>query len=627
VFSTLWEGKAISASVYDFMGETYARSRREAHRRRATLLSPPTVSLCACIERPGDWQNTFERFLRAIVDYAQDPAANGQARSRADAFVKNVVRHYDVSNASNTPNASTDLTFEIPDSVFRDALWRIEVLRDYVAVTLHVGIELGRSETDYLVTIRGTAPGTTAAGQQADKVFRCGFERSGPTNREAAVGLNKVLFNDLSEELEKRFRPIMSAVRPIHTEVNGTALEDVVFALTYSVLAPWTVLADADPRPDVRAGLALAEPAFPEFDAPGFRPQELAAALQSTNRFLTQHWEVLKGSLLSDQESDCVACYMQNGHCIYVSSLGSETANPREPVKYLLLYRDPASPPDGKRGISHAAPCNFAWRLSRFVGRLHDIAAARLRALSQHEEISRFLVHAKDLEFRLAERTLTSEQAVKEIETRFRMITHARTRDVPAGEGFTDDDYEREKIVPNTKPLIVRAGIVQAQYAIVQRLCIDLGIINLPGYQPYDQFLRRRVVGPIEWMLTAPDLYGSIARKLNDAYVRLQRQDTVERTRKIAAQSDAIVKFQRAADGLGKLLFVYYGMQSVYYAIDHAKKAEHWPKILKPLPGFFAHLDARASALTVGVVIAILCFALFLGELWERGFRARERKS
>jgi hypothetical protein len=416
----------------------------------------------------------------------------------------------------------------------------------------------------------------------------------------------------------------MSAVRPIHTEVNGTALEDVVFALTYSVLAPWTVLADADPSPDVRAGLALAEPAYPEFDAPGFRPEELPAALQSTNRFLTQHWDVLKGSLLSDQESDCVACYMQNGHCIYVSSLGSETANPREPVKYLLLYRDPASPPDGKRGISHAAPCNFAWRLSRFVGRLHDIAAARLRALSQHEEISRFLVHAKDLEFQLAERRLTSEETVKEIETRFRMITHARTRDVPKGEGFTDEDYKRAKIVPNTKPLIVRAGIVQAQYAIVQRLCIDLGIINLPGYQPYDQFLRRRVVGPIEWMLTAPDLYGSIAQKLNDAYVRLQRQDTVERTRKIAAQSDAIVKFQRAADWLGKLLFVYYGMQGTYYVIDHAKTAEHLPVPLQKLADLLAHLDTKASALTAAVAIAII---LLVWDLRERFFRAKKQTS
>lgn len=608
-----------SASIYDFMGESYARSRREAHRRRATLLSPPTVSLCACIERPGDWQRTFERFLRALIGQIQPPVEAGgspEAVARAAAFVRNAVRHYDVSGVIDAPNTSTDLTFEIEDNQFRDGLWRIEVLRDYVAVTLHVGVELDRSETDYLVRIRGGDFGTSDAQPPQDKIFRSRFQRSGPTNREAAVGLNKVLFNDLCVELEQRFGPIMTAVKPIHLEVGGTDLKDVVFALTYSVLAPWTVLADADPEPDGRAGVPLAEPAFPEFDAPGFRPEELTAAVQNTNRFLTQHWEVLKGSLLSEQESDCVACYMQNGHCVYVSSLGSETDNPSEPVKYLLLYRDPVSPPWAKRGVSHAASCNFAWRLSRFVGRLHDIAAARLRALSQHEEISRFLVHAKDLEFRLAERTLSSEQAVKEIENRFRMITHARTRDVPSGEGYTDADYRRAGIVPNTKPLIVRAGIVQTQYAVVQRLCTDLGIINLPGYQPYDQFLRRRVVGPIEWMLTAPELYASIARKLNDAYVRLQRQDTVERTRKIAAQSDAIVSFQRVADLLGRLLFIYYGMQGTYYFVDYVNKAaSHGLPLLLRFPfGWLVGIDAKVAALTVASLIALFATLLLVGD-------------
>lgn len=617
-----------SASISDFMGDSYARSRREAHRRRATLLSPPTVSLCVCIERPGNWRQTFERFLKAVVGQIQKSVEAGgdpDAVQRAATFVRNVVRHYDVMGATDAPSTSTELTFEIPDDRFTDGIWRVEVLRDYVALTLHVGIELDRSEEDYLVRIRGCGAGPGSTDSERDRIFRSRFLRSGRTNREAAVGLNKVLFNDLCAELQGRLQPVLTAVKPIHEEIEDANLKDVVFALTYSVIAPWTVLADADPSPDDRPGLALAEPAFPAFDAPGFSPEELPAALQSTNRFLTQHWGVLKGSLLSEQESDCVACYMQNGHCLYVSSLGSETSDPNDPVKYLLLYRDPVSPPHGRRGISHAAPSNFAWRLSRFVGRVHDIGAARLRALSQLEEISRFLVHAKDLEFSLAEKNLNDPEEVRKLDRRFRMITHARTRDVPSEHRYTDAQYRDANIVPNTKPLIVRAGIVQTQYAVVQRLCADLGIITLPGYQPYDQFLRRRVVGSIEWMLTAPDLYASIARKLTDANVRLQRHDTVELTGKIAAQSDAIVKFQNFADILGRLLFVYYGMQGAYYVVDHVNKAHDLPDHLQWLFGWIVGIDPKIAALNIGAALAAIAFALTVLDIvrWARKRRLR----
>lgn len=559
-----------------FFGRAYPRSRREAHRRRATLISPPSVSLCVCIERPGNWRKTFKPFLRALLGQLNEgepgSETHRESSQRIERFIESAFHHYDVTKADEQPDDSVELTHEFRDRRWERGLWRVEVLREYVALTLHVGIELGRNEDHFLVTLKGKADNARdGVFGQTDTVYPCPFLRAGPTNREAAEGLNTVLFNTLATDLKLRLDPLMKAVIPEFTKVPDD-IKDKVFAVMYTATVPWTVLPDADPAPDLRPGMPLVEPLFPDFDEAGFAPGELSSAQQQTNRFLTQHWNVLKGSLISDNESDCVACYMLNGHCLYVSSLGSETANPNEPVKYLLMYKDPAGTPGADRGVSHAAPCNFAWRLSRFVGRVHDIGAARLRALLQHEEISRFLVHAKDIEFQLAERTL-NETTLARIERRFAMITHARTRDVPAGEGFTDEDYAEAGIMPVTKPLMVRGGIVQTEYEIMRRLCADLEIIPLPAYQAYHHFLNRRVVGPIQWMLTAPGLHQSITQKLKVA-------QQARLTARIAEQSEAIRNFQWAADWVGRILIVYYVMQGAQYFArynSNVKAKYHWP--------------------------------------------------
>jgi hypothetical protein len=126
-------------------------------------------------------------------------------------------------------------------------------------------------------------------------------------------------------------------------------------------------------------------------------------------------------------------------------------------------------------------------------------------------------------------------------------------------------------------------------------------------------------------MLTAPDLYASIARKLTDANVRLQRHDTVELTGKIAAQSDAIVKFQNFADILGRLLFVYYGMQGAYYVVDHVNKAHDLPDHLQWLFGWIVGIDPKIAALNIGAALAAIALALTVLDIvhWARKRRLR----
>ncbi|MCS6624658.1 hypothetical protein N0B44_17210 [Roseibacterium beibuensis] len=543
--------------LHKYLGEAYERTKRVAHRRRATLIAPPAVSLFVCLTRPAEWKTTFPDFLRAILERLNDAALDSPQHSlnaqKIESFVESTVRHYDVSRTAPEPRESGGLTLELQDKLWEHAVWRIEIHRDDVHLTLHAGLRIERKRRKGLVVCLLGRKGDARRGivRQADTEFVCPWRRS-QADTLMAEGLRSVLFEKLVEELENRFNPVMQAVEPIYhrTEVVSSPddLKDKVFALLYGVIVPWTLIRDADPGPRAGAGrkAGKAKPCFPDFDEPELAKHAIPDAQQRTNRFLTRYWDVLNGSLIANN-SDCVACYMQGGHSIYVSSLGSQQNATKDPQKYLLLYEDPGQV--RKRGgpsTGVPAPYNFAWRLSRFVSRIHDIGAARLKALQQHEEIARFLLQAREIEFMLAERNLRLDsRELKLVEHQFFQITHADTVDVPHGRKLEHQPpIGKVRYAPGTTPLKVRAATVRYQYALMMRLAGDLGIIPLPTYQSYDHFLRRRVVGLMERLSGASDRFDSIVRALDSANIR--------------NQSSEIVRIQRIADVVGALVFTFY---------------------------------------------------------------------
>lgn len=556
--------------IRDFTGASYIRANGEAHRRRATRLDPPFVCLYVAIERPQNWPDTFKSFFRALLESLnQHPKRGAYFRTNQeiiDDLVNAAVDHFDVQredaqNLSPVDDASINLTASLRDWRWKRAKWRIEAHRDTISITLHVGLTLTTEPDSVSVSIEGLKSSKTQ--QTADLTREFGREKQGEI--EFSPGLAEYLFNDLAAILQKRLDPMFNAIADSYGE-DTARRSNAVTALLYGVVTPWTLVRmvepqesltpDTDPRPSALFP-AVPSPSFPPLDAPRFAATSQGKAVRQTNEFLTRLWSGLERGLLSRETSDSVACYVLGGHGIFISSLGSSprrserdearsgaiSHDPRDPVKYLVMYQDPAikdqTPssfsrlPSALRANDAEKTFNFSWRLSRFTGRLHDLGAARMGALAQYQYISPFLQHLRD-----AERALSQEQP-----------------DWPGEKLEQIEDDLLRKASAGGMTISHRAALVRYYRDVMKRVTPDLGIIPLPTFQPYDQFLSRRVMGTVDRMVSAKDRYDSFTRKLNSS--------------KISHQSREILKIQKTADIVGTVVFVYYVTEIAYKLSEH----------------------------------------------------------
>lgn len=551
--------------VHQFLGRSYVRANREAHRRSATRLDPPGVSLYVGLHRPRKWNKTFVEFFSALL-----ASLNGAARgsteycatqAQIDDFVRAVSNHYDIDRA-DADDRSFKLTRDFPDHRWKRGKWRVEAHREFIGISLYVGLEITGQRT-LALSLAAREPDLDS-GRLAGEALTIKCVR-GLSAKPGHSTISAALFGKLCEELQIRFDPILEAASSFYDSDGG--VEDKVFALLYGAVVPWTLLRDA-------AALKHVDPEFPLLDAAGLKPARVNCARQKTNVFMTEVWPALEGALVTSNNSDCVACYMLGGHCLYVSSLGSENTAEPEPLKYLVMYQDPILdgaarvPPvavgaGDVRGRCTNPPYNVAWRMSRFIGRLHDLGSARLMALGHQEEISRFLIMVRRIEARLSEeKAYRNGPELRSIEDDFRAAT-------------------RNLRVPITR----LSSRIRHKMGLVDRLAADLGVISLPTFQPYDQFLRRRVIGTLERMCAAGDRYETILRKLNSA--------------NISNQSGEILRIQKIADMVGILVFIYYAMQFAYYLVDHA----HHAGVGAPLVRFDAHGVALAAMVAASTFI------------------------
>src|SRR5690606_38039419 len=73
-----------------------------------------------------------------------------------------------------------------------------------------------------------------------------------------------------------------------------------------------------------------------------------------------------------------------------------------------------------------------------------------------------------------------------------------------------------------TRSMAKRASLARYYSRGIDRLLGDLGVISLPTFQSYDQFLRRRVMGTIDRMASATERYEGFMRRLNGMKMSIQ---------------------------------------------------------------------------------------------------------
>lgn len=242
--------------------------------------------------------------------------------------------------------------------------------------------------------------------------------------------------------------------------------------------------------------------------------------LGNTTRYLSGIWRNLCMSVFATRFTDVIACYLAQGQMIYISNLGAQRFSvasgtdkaPRDPLRFLLLY--------GRNFVVGAAP-EFTvldrtkieeiqrWAHSRLLNRLLNMGTTRLLAMRKLSDLLTVERKLPDIEKALWE--ADSEKDLNKISMKLERLA------------------KNGAIISDTKS-------VDLAYSTMTRLLGDLGVIQIPGYQAYDMFIRRRLDGTYNQIVGLGD--------------KLERIWQLYRARQQEQEAKSSLRTQRAANAI-----------------------------------------------------------------------------
>lgn len=204
------------------------------------------------------------------------------------------------------------------------------------------------------------------------------------------------------------------------------------------------------------------------------------APLGNTTLYLRRVWKSLCASVFATRFTDVIACYLARGQMIYLSNLGAQRFSaatpetgtpPRDPLRFLLIYGrkfNAANSADSDSARLKQIEETQRWAFSRLLNRLLNMGTTRLLAMRKLSDL------------------LTVERKLPEIE---KALWKTRSeRDLAKISNQLERLADKGAIISDTKS-------VDLAYSTMTRLLGDLGIVQVPGFQAYDMFIRRRLDG------------------------------------------------------------------------------------------------------------------------------------
>jgi len=275
---------------------------------------------------------------------------------------------------------------------------------------------------------------------------------------------------------------------------------------------------------------------------------------------------------------ELVACGMLRGRAVYVSPLGSAQLYGRriaKPARHMPVY--------------FALMTNdvHRWQIGRLVQRIHSLGTLRLLAL-------------RDLSF-IRSASLKIRRLGTELDALNRQ--YDTKRDKPADEreelGIAELAVRelRRKInaLNSGLPGGLAYRIYRSRYFAesFKRLVEDLAVIRIEGWQPYDEFVRRR-------LYAVYDFIDRVGNRLVDLQKRTDAQVNFLTLGRLRGTADLLIGIQNNIFDSHKLqhvvewiAFGYYGGVVASYAIKSFISAgliefrhEHWYVFLKQNPDF-----------------------------------------
>jgi hypothetical protein len=444
----------------DLLTREYFYDYSEPHRRRPTIFEVPALTIHTATYFSEDGPATpqantgldedrFKLLLMKFlgwVTWARRPyGADPKTAHKIDvpfitAFARYLRPHIDKDDSDR----DQVLAFECAKDANSPLAVRIEVHKEYFSLTLFYRLDIRYNSQETVICAEALSPVIPAI------LLEC-------PSTHGDRGVLDTLFDTIHDRLL--------------FHVNSPELQ--LFA-TIEALFPRCTFANFH-------GCTVPVIAFGQENAPSFcAPWDGVldnADYAQAQGFLAKMWPQLQRTVFG-QSDDVIACYLQDGHAMYVSSLGSQSS-PRDidDLRYVLFFDDDQQMPPPPGGLTpDEVQRQRNWRMSRLIYRLHEAGTLRLAGLRK----------LRQLRSGMAELTRIEHQVVRKA--------------WPSYIGwFFGREVRRatEKLFKLSASLgePIQNRLTRSSYYFMrsQAQVSALGVKKIPGWQSYSEFLERRI--------------------------------------------------------------------------------------------------------------------------------------
>lgn len=504
----------------------YFYNHAEPHRRRSAIVDFPCTLWHVGLYHPhtGPQRQSYAATLRQVIqEHFADwrvvqSFSDDRSLSAEDRFVKLNPEFLDLffnqpwftgKSAGKDEDPDTVFCFEVQPAKHHKWTIRFELHTEYLTLSVYTRFAFATSPAGNVsLTTYRWDPGETGYSEVRHRIPALRAKTVAAYRQAVAQVVDPtalllrngfVADPDMTEAAPDD-SPICDAIRQI-VSASG---DKSVFCDFRGIVTDWTLfkpfLAEAPAKRSRAAALMGQPPAFiaPDFCDSGINRFPADTNFSRTQRFLGRIWPVLIKSVLRPASENLVGCYLQGGHAIYLSALGAQGLPPSSsgrqlaPLQFMLIY-------DAARADHDEGDNADRWRLSRLVNRLVEVGVRRSASLRN----LRYLRDATD--------------KTKEIEKQLEALIAGRS--VSEDKLFDLMHALKQVYRVHTETLFYRVNRSGLHYSAMMNLVEDLDIVKIPGWHPYDQFVKRRLASTHESNLGLVDRL----RKLEERIRGLQQ--------------------------------------------------------------------------------------------------------
>ncbi|GAM97232.1 hypothetical protein U91I_00857 [alpha proteobacterium U9-1i] len=455
----------------------------EPHRRRPTIFEFPALTIHTATyytengpaaarkaSDPETDERRFATFLNCFIGWTTWTRTPHSASSRHEQrtvsldFIQGFARYLKTDHGANDGDRPRDEvhSFECAQSPNAPLAVRVEVHREYFSLTIfcRLRFDLPTGGSTVVISSDALSPVCPAFHREVQRGQSLALQPDGTY----IPGVLDVVFGDVRERLLHHLNA--------HPLDLFATIERLFPRCTFANFHGLTMPATAMHKPGGPA---------PQMCRTDQGKLEAKTSYGDTQAFLSNAWPELRRVLFAPGTDDVIACYLQHGHAIYVSSLGSQSSAVEiDDLRYVLFYNGVSSAPEQlpllEQHLWKAPDRQKNWRVSRLVYRLHEAGTLRLAGLRKLRRLRRSMVRLAGAEQHVVEHAWPNFLGL--LFARHVKRTTEMLFQIGAEIG---------------EPIQYRLSRSRYYFHRARSNVEEMGIEKIPGWQSYSEFLKRRV--------------------------------------------------------------------------------------------------------------------------------------